>query len=91
METENNYGIHAEVNPSTATITISRDWLGSLLGILYQAEKRLKVSHAHHDEQGKITEAIMLKWQLEMVDQMVEAVTDRILDTVPKKKPSTQH
>lgn len=85
METKQDYKIHAEVTTETVTISMGRDWFGSLLGILYQAEKRLKIQHAHHDEQGNVNEAIMLKWQLEIVDQMVEQLTDRILDTVPKK------
>jgi hypothetical protein len=82
---DKDFGLHAVCTAEKTTITIGREWLGSFLAILYNADKRLAVYQAHHDEHGNYEEASARKLQRELVDAMTEVVADAIMYGVPKK------
>jgi len=88
MTSDKDFGLHAVCTAEKTTITIGREWLGSFLAILYNADKRLAVYQAHHDEHGNYEEASARKLQRELVDAMTEVVADAIMYGVPKKSPS---
>ena len=86
----NDFGIHAVSTAEKMTITISREWLGSFLSLLYHAEKRLAVHQAHHEEQGHLEESFALLSQRKLADAMCDVVTEAILYGVPKKSFSSE-
>lgn len=85
MTATNDFGIHAISTSEKMAITIPREWLGSFLGILYHAEKRLAIHQAHHEEQGHLEESFALLSQRKLADAMCDVVTEAILYGVPKK------
>jgi hypothetical protein len=82
---DKDFGIHAVSTAEKMTITISREWIGSFLGVLYHAEKRLAIHQAHHGEHGHLDEAMTMQTQRQLVDGLCDVVTEAIMYGVPKK------
>ena len=62
------------VSPNTVTITIPRGWMSSVLVILHEAEKRLKIRYAHLDEMGKIGEASHVRINQEVLNKLADSI-----------------
>lgn len=62
------------VTPSTVTVTIPRGWMSSVLVILHEAEKRLKIRYAHLDEMGRIGEASQIQRDQEVLNKLADSI-----------------